>query len=117
VVDPQGHLTRLPIETVAELLAITREALSNVARHARAANCDVRLTTSGRDLRLEIQDDGGGIDTTAATERGHHGLANMRVRADALGGRFETRSETARGTRIIVTLPMRARTDGGTYQQ
>ena len=102
--DPTADLSRLPIETVAELLAITREALSNVARHARATRCEVRLASTRDELRLEVRDDGSGFDASAATERGHHGLANMRVRAGALGGKLEIRSTETAGTRIIVTL-------------
>lgn len=104
--DPPAHLSRLPIETVAELLAITREALSNVARHARATSCEVRVASTREALRLEIEDDGSGFDPSAARERGHDGLANMRVRAEALGGQLEIRSEGTVGTRIIVTLPV-----------
>ena len=95
----------LPIERVAELLAIVREALSNVARHAEATRADLRLASADGELRLEIADDGRGFDPTRRDERGHHGLANMRARSAAIGGRFEVTSMPGRGTRIIVTIP------------
>lgn len=95
----------LPIERVAELLAIVREALSNVARHAEATRADLRFASDDGELRLEITDDGRGFDPTRRDERGHHGLANMRARSTALGGRFEVTSMPGRGTRIIVTIP------------
>ena len=102
--DPGERLAALPIETVAELLAVVRETLSNVARHARADTASVMLRTGDGRLRLEIADDGRGFDAGRGAERGHHGLANMRARIEALGGRFEVESMPDAGTRIIVTL-------------
>ncbi len=99
----------LPLETVAELLAITREALSNVARHARADSASISLSHQAGELRLQIADDGRGFAVERATERGHHGLTNMRARTEGLGGRFSIESARS-GTRIIITLPPE---DGG----
>jgi signal transduction histidine kinase len=107
-VPEDGSSDDLPIETVAELLALTREALSNVARHAAASNATVRLEADTGEVRLELTDDGRGFDATRDAERGHHGLANMRSRAEAIGARFEVDSALAAGTRIIVTVPRRS---------
>lgn len=104
--DAGGHLADLPIEVVTELLAMAREALSNVARHAGASMCRVRLTGATDLLRLEIADDGRGFDADRAAERGHHGLANMRARSVAIGGTFAVESMSGGGTRIIVVLPV-----------
>lgn len=104
VEDDHGHLARLPIETVAELLAIVREALSNVARHAGATNCRVLLASEPDLLRVEVHDDGRGFDASRRGEGGHHGLANMRSRGESLGATFEVDSAPDRGTRIIVVL-------------
>ncbi|CAN5563957.1 hypothetical protein BH23CHL10_BH23CHL10_17570 [soil metagenome] len=96
----------LPIEVVAELLAVTREALSNIARHASATHASVELSRSSGDLRLELADDGRGFNSELAAERGHHGLANMRARSETLGGSFEVRSTPETGTRITITLEL-----------
>ena len=101
--DTASRLPALPIETVAELLAITREALSNVARHAGAETCEIRVSTEDG-ISLEITDDGRGYDASAATARGHHGLANLRARAEGLGARLEVASAPGRGTRMILRL-------------
>jgi signal transduction histidine kinase len=98
-------LDDLPVEVVAELLAVTREALSNVARHASASRARVALIADGTSLRLEVSDDGRGFDAGAALEAGHQGLANMRARTMALEGTFEVGSGSD-GTRIIVTVPL-----------
>ncbi len=108
---PDG--VELPIETVAELLALTREALSNVARHAAASHARVWLQADERVVRLELADDGRGFDAAPSAERGHHGLANMRSRAEAIGAGFEVASTQGSGTRIIVTLQRHARRTTG----
>ena len=103
---PDGDgMEDLPIEIVAELLALGREALSNVARHASADRASVELATGDRQVRLELADDGRGFDPEHETERGHHGLDNMRARARAIGAALEVESAPGSGTRIIVTLP------------
>jgi signal transduction histidine kinase len=104
--DPHDVITRLPIETVAELLTIAREALSNIARHAGAGHARLALASQEAAwLRLELVDDGRGFDPGQRPERGHHGLANMRARTEAIGGRFTMLSEQGHGTRIIILLP------------
>jgi signal transduction histidine kinase len=101
--EPDG----LPIETVAELLAIAREALANVARHASSTHAWIRVAMVDAGLRLEVADDGRGIPIHVGTpEHGHHGLANMRARAQAIGGRFEIGTREGGGTRIIATVPL-----------
>src|SRR6187397_1025146 len=52
------ELERMPVEAVAELLAIAREALSNIARHAAATHARLALTAPGDGVRLEVMDDG-----------------------------------------------------------
>jgi signal transduction histidine kinase len=83
-----------PVDTVVPepvrpaLLAVLREALSNVARHAEATTVSVLVSAGARELTLTVRDDGHGFDPDAppATNGGGHGLRNMRARADELGG-------------------------------
>jgi signal transduction histidine kinase len=88
----------------AELVQITREAISNSARHANASAATVALRRDGPSLILELSDDGVGFDTAREIPAGHHGLVNMRDRAQALGGDFRVESGP-RGTTIIVRVP------------
>jgi signal transduction histidine kinase len=101
----------LPLDVVAELLAIAREGLANVARHSGAQRATLSVSEGDGGLRLELKDDGRGFTPGAGAARGHHGLANMRSRAAALGGTLEVDSRPGEGTRIIVSLPAPARTD------
>ena len=102
--EPDG----IPMEIVAEVLAIAREALANVARHSGASHALVSLAAAGDAVRLEISDDGRGLEHGALAASGHHGLANMRKRAEVLGGTFDIRSGDGEGTRIIVAIPRTA---------
>jgi len=97
--------TGLSLEIVAELLAIAREGLANVSRHSGAAHASLRLATPDDRVELEIADDGRGLGSGAVPSHGHHGVANMRTRAEALGGTFDIASRQAEGTRIIVVIP------------
>jgi signal transduction histidine kinase len=103
--EPEG----LPLEVIAELLSIAREALANVARHSGATHASMRLDAPNANLRLEIADDGRGFKPDVDVVRGHHGLANMRARCEALGGTFDIESGNTTGTRIIVVIPRIAR--------
>jgi signal transduction histidine kinase len=102
--DPTADPALTPEEGV-ELLSLVREALSNAARHSRARRIEVRLRPVEGASELTIADDGVGFDPARSARDGHHGLANMPVRAAAIGGTFRIQSEPGDGTRIIVRLP------------
>lgn len=109
-IDLHGELNEdLPVEVVAELLAIAREALANVARHSAARHASMQVDTRHESVLLSIEDDGRGLPSDMPKEGGHHGLGNMRARAKALGGTLDVRSAPASGTNIIVAIPMRPR--------
>ena len=90
---------------------IIKEALTNVLRHAHATNVVVLVTASAGRLRIDVTDDGVGLDGTPRNSSpgpgGGHGLENMQRRASALGGtaRIVSRSQ-ARGTSIVVDVPV-----------
>jgi signal transduction histidine kinase len=86
------------------LLAVIREALSNVARHARASQADVTLTV-GDAVVLTVTDDGIGI----AADGRRSGLSNMAERAEEFGGTFEVRRVGPEGGTVAVwRVPARA---------
>ena len=105
--DLPSERVDLPAHARGEILQITREALSNTARHAHARSALVALRREDGRLRLELSDDGSGFDPSLGAPPGHHGLGNMRDRAEALGGSFDVRSGPT-GTTIIVTVPLAA---------
>ncbi|MEA2628713.1 MAG: hypothetical protein QOJ10_1173 [Chloroflexota bacterium] len=86
-----------------EIVQLTREALSNVARHAHASHAVVRLTRKGRAAALAIEDDGVGFDVSARSAG--NGLRNMRERAKAMGATLRVTSRAGKGARLMVTFP------------
>jgi signal transduction histidine kinase len=88
-----------------DIVQITREALSNVGRHAAAATCRVALSRDSKGAaELIIDDDGVGFDP----EEGHigMGLQNLRQRVESLGGELTIESGAETGTTIRAVLPI-----------
>jgi signal transduction histidine kinase len=88
------------------LYHIAREALENVARHARAGQIIVRLDGTTTDLILEIADDGVGFDVNASFP-GHLGLVSMHDRVAGVGGDLDITSTPGRGTQVRARVPVR----------
>ena len=103
--DPEVSLD--PDETL-QLIQLTREAMSNVARHANASKVTVNVEDRRERLRLSIIDDGRGFDTKKGQRPGHHGLTNMHARAESLGGSLAIESSD-RGTRVVFEMPRQQR--------
>lgn len=85
------------------LFRACQEALSNVARHARASSVCIRLAAAGTELMLVIADDGAGFDPDTVSMG--MGLRNLRTRAEELGGTFELVSAPGRGVSITIRIP------------
>lgn len=97
-----------PIDTavqpaVAEqLLAVLREALSNVARHAKATEVGVRIEVGPDGIALEVQDNGVGMANAGRSS----GLANIAHRATDLGGALEISEPETGGTQLVWRVPL-----------
>jgi signal transduction histidine kinase len=100
--EVSGDAGSLRPEVAAGLYGIAAEALVNARRHARAAAAAVRLTVAGDAVRLEVTDDGRGLDVAA--EPGI-GLQSMRERAEELGGTLLLAGAAPSGTRVLVEVP------------
>ena len=88
----------------AELLAILREALSNVARHARASRVDVEVVVAHAEICLRVADDG--IGPPAPDAPAGNGLRNMAARADGLSGAFQLSAGQPSGTVLEWRVPL-----------
>lgn len=95
----------LDADAATQLVQLTRETLSNVARHAGASTVKVVVSQHPGRLRLSIIDDGRGFDTRRGPRSGHHGLTNMRARAESLGGTLSVESDGG-GTEVVVEVPL-----------
>jgi signal transduction histidine kinase len=99
-----------PLSAAVEVAAyrIAQEALTNVARHARARSSTIRLAVEEGALCLEVGDDGVGMPDPQADQTGHAGvgLTSMRERATELGGSLVVGSLPEGGTRVLARLPL-----------
>lgn len=96
-----------PLSAAVEVAAfrIASEAMTNVARHARATRCTVRLDVVDSALLVEVEDDGVGINPAA---QAGVGLIGLRERAAELGGRSEVTCPPTGGTVVRAWLPLRS---------
>jgi signal transduction histidine kinase len=101
-VEAPEDLPDLPAAVEVAVYRIVQEALTNVARHARARTCVVRLAVN-EDVALEIVDDGFGIP---AQRSAGVGLSSMHERASELGGSCVVQSVLKSGTQVLVRLPL-----------
>ncbi len=83
---------------------VAQEALENVSRHAQAKSAQINVQTVGREIYLEICDDGVGFDTKNIDENTHFGLRGMKERVDALGGEIHITSQPNQGTQVRLTM-------------
>jgi signal transduction histidine kinase len=97
-VRPDSHSQEIAIRSV------LREALTNVAKHANAANVEIKLIADASTIRLEVEDDGDGFDPdTVDSDR--IGIVSMHDRSRFLGGEFTIESKYGGPTRVVASLP------------
>jgi signal transduction histidine kinase len=94
--------TDVPREIADQVIAVLSEALTNIARHARAGRADVVLQTDGREVRLTVSDDGVGIPEDGRRS----GLSNMAERARQFGGSLELNRPEGGGTELVWRAPL-----------
>lgn len=95
---PPGEL---PPELERGLALVLREAVTNIARHARASQAKIEFACEAKTVQLCIGDDGrGGVQVDG------NGLAGMRDRVRALGGTLSVDSPRHGGTRLLVRVPV-----------
>ncbi|HEX7625011.1 MAG TPA: histidine kinase [Anaeromyxobacteraceae bacterium] len=98
---------RLAPEVEIALFRIGQEAMNNIARHAKAESVLIQLGLDGKDLHIEIEDDGQGFDPAVSPQdRPHYGLLGMRERAELLGGTAVIESSPGKGTRLEIRVPL-----------
>ncbi len=95
----------LPVRIEIGLYRILQEALTNIGRHAYAHTVNVQLQMMPDEVRLLIDDDGRGFDTSKVRDGGF-GLIGMNERAKLMGGQLELCSCLGDGTQIEVSVPL-----------
>jgi PAS domain S-box-containing protein len=105
VVDLPSDLCIPTEEAAIALYRIVQEALTNVARHAKASGVRIAIRQSALQWQLDISDDGAGFEVWTAQTKSL-GLLGIRERAQQLGGEFHVESVPGEGTRISVKIPV-----------
>lgn len=97
-------------EARAVLYRAVQELLQNVIKHAFAKSVKMSTRAAGRQIVVEVADDGVGFDLDHVFSRKNthagFGLFHIRTRMDYLGGRFEVSSQPGRGTRVALAAPL-----------
>ncbi len=90
-----------------EILRIAREGLSNIDRHAGAAEAAMEMHYGVTELTLIVRDNGRGFSYDAARALdGHYGVRGMEERAAAVGGRLKVFSSLGKGTTVTLHVPL-----------
>jgi len=85
-----------------------QESLTNIARHAGATNAWITLDIEHGEVRLDVEDDGGGIDLATLAHTRSLGLKGMRERVLYLGGTLDVSRAPRGGTRVRLRVPAQA---------
>ena len=114
IVATPNPLPQLSAAVEVAAYRIALEAITNVVRHARARQCEVRLHAKGNgrsstlsagrsQLQIEVNDDGIGLSPNLQSGLG---LNSMRERAEELGGRFRLKNGVKSGVVVTAVLPL-----------
>jgi len=110
-IESGGNFGRLPQQVETTVFRIVQEALTNVHRYSGSRTATIRLNRNETEVRIEVQDQGCGLQPHAP---GRHarlgvGIAGMRERVKQLDGAFEIESIAGRGTTVRAALPIVSR--------
>jgi two-component system sensor histidine kinase UhpB len=98
----------LPLSEEQELVLyrVAQEALTNVARHARASTAEVELSRHNGAVTLRVRDDGQGLPATATSSS--NGIRGMRERALLIGAQLSVGPAAGGGTEVLLRVPVNA---------
>ncbi|MFG2580247.1 sensor histidine kinase [Streptomyces malaysiensis] len=97
--------TDVPCSVADDMVAVLAEAMSNIARHARADAAEISLVVASGRLTLTVTDNGVGIPEGGRRS----GLRNLAERAEKLGGELELGEPPGGGTRLVWAVPLPGR--------
>lgn len=97
---------RLPSPLETAVYRIVQESLTNIARHAHAANGSVLVERRYGRVRVIIEDDGVGFDPEQVARNGRLGVYGMKERAELLGGTLTIETEPGQGSSVFVEVPL-----------
>ena len=108
-IDKEAEKKLVNIEARKNILLIAKEAMNNIAKYSNATEAMVRLEFAGKNLQLEITDNGKGLAPN--NNRVGNGLNNMKNRTESLGGLFRFSSAENKGTAVRCSIPLTSISD------
>lgn len=93
-------------EMATSIFRIFQETLTNIARHSKASQCKVTFVEKGKELCLEVTDNGIGITQWQIDDSHSFGMIGMRERAHLLGGTVQVYNARPSGTTVKVLIPL-----------
>ncbi|OKH43734.1 hypothetical protein NIES2101_29770 [Calothrix sp. HK-06] len=109
--EVKGTPYPLAYDTGRNLLRVVQEAVTNSLRHAESTSITVEVFFNPKSLKIHIQDNGRGFETTPNLDQGGFGLSCMQQRCTRMGGTFEVHSKPAEGTTVVIEAPVLATDD------
>lgn len=111
VLKVEGGVHRLPSDIETIVFRIAQEALTNIAKHARATMATVTLTFDPHTIHLDVQDNGRGFLVEEALDSGTEprhawGLLGMQERVALVGGNCRVQSTPGQGTAVQISIPL-----------
>lgn len=114
--ETAGDERRLPPELETTLFRVVQEAMSNIARHAKAQNVFITLDFSSSKVVIEVEDDGEGFDLAAVsktTDKGRGlGLMGMQERVSLFSGTMVIETAPGAGTQLRIEVPIEGARNG-----
>jgi len=101
------HVTDIIVDSQQSiaLFRILQEALTNIAKHAKATQVIVNLNVVDEKIVLEISDNGIGIDKNIKVRQDSYGLIGMKERVYLLDGKISITGQSGKGTAVVVEMP------------
>lgn len=110
-VSVPGNIELPPGKSIV-IFRMCQEALTNVARHAKASQVSIDLVEADGQITLEVSDNGRGISEQEMQKQASFGLLGMRERAALLGGEATITGQPGKGTRVVVQIPVQDQKTG-----
>ena len=108
--EGKGDESQLDPKAKVFVFRMVQEALSNVAKHAKATKVDVSVTLKKGLLEAKVADNGQGFDVEKESQNqekwDHFGVRSMKERARMLGGEVRWMSKQKAGTRVEISIPL-----------
>jgi signal transduction histidine kinase len=85
---------------------VIQETLNNCSKYAHAKKISLHLVCDSANLKIEVQDDGIGLDLSTLQNASTHGIKGMRHRVQSIGGSYKLTSQKGSGLNVVVILPL-----------